>query len=63
MKKYEYKVVVVDFSAWKGGAKQDYLPLINEMGAEGWRFVQFAPATAKLPGKKGIELVFERELP
>ena len=63
MERYEYQAVSLEISAWTGRAKMDYLKVLNEYGAEGWRFVQFAPTIAK-PRKagKGIELVFERKI-
>ena len=60
MKKFEYKVVNIGFSIWTGKADQDYLQILNEMGEDGWRFVNFAPAHAKPKGVKGIDLIFER---
>ncbi len=63
MERFEYQVVSLEYSMWTGRAKTDYLKVLNEYGAEGWRFVQFAPAFAKPRGAgKGFELVFERKI-
>ena len=62
MEKYEYKSVSIGFSVWTGRAKSDYLEVLNEYGAEGWRFVDFAPNFARPKGVKGIEMIFERKI-
>jgi len=64
MKKYEYKVVAVKWSPWTGKAKADYLDIINDYGAEGWRFIDFAPTRAHSKKVSGtsIELIFEKEI-
>ena len=59
MERFEYQVVSLEYSMWTGRAKTDYLKVLNEYGAEGWRFVQFAPAFAK---PRGAGKVFERKI-
>ena len=61
MKKFEYKVVAMDFSIWTGRAKADYLQILNEYGAQGWRFTGFTPGQARPAKSKGVEMIFERE--
>ncbi|MBT8220090.1 MAG: DUF4177 domain-containing protein [Bacteroidia bacterium] len=63
MVKYEYKVVNVAISQWTSRAKSDYLKIINDYGAQGWRFLQFAPPKVRPRGVKGIDLIFERVVP
>ena len=62
MKKYEYKIYTIDYSIWTGHADEDYLEIINDLGAEGWRFIDFSPAHMKPKGAKGTDLIFEREI-
>ena len=62
MGQYEYKAIRVDYDVWKGKLKEDYLEIINEQGADGWRFIDFAPPISLPKGKKGLELIFERKL-
>ena len=63
MEKYEYKAVTVQFDTWKGRPKDDYLQIINDLGMEGWRFLEFVPQTLKPSGtKKGMDLLFERKI-
>ena len=63
MDRYEYEIASLEFSMWTGKAKDDYLKILNDYGADGWRFVQFAPAFAKPKGaKKGLEMIFERKI-
>jgi len=47
MEKFEYMAVKIEFNIWKGKVKEDYLEILNEYGAKGWRFVQIAPQTFK----------------
>ena len=61
MDKFEYKVVILEYNLWTGTASPDYLEVINEYGAEGWRFVEFTPNYARPKGSKGVELIFERK--
>ncbi|MEM6349094.1 MAG: DUF4177 domain-containing protein [Bacteroidota bacterium] len=56
------RVVSLSFNAWTGRYNEDYLKIINERGAEGWRFLCFTPGTALPKGVKGTELVFEKEI-
>lgn len=62
MRQYEYETISINYSIWSGKSSDDYLDIINERGAHGWRFVCFAPASSRPKGKgvSGIELVFER---
>jgi hypothetical protein len=62
LKKYIYETYILKFSAWSGKAEQDYLNIINEYGARGWRFVGFPPGFTRPKGMKGIELLFEKEV-
>lgn len=63
MKRYEYKVVKIDVNIWKTGRPEvDYLDVINEQGAIGWRFIEIIPGQVPKKNPKGIELLFEREI-
>ena len=63
MKKFEYKVVVLKVDrVWTGKVDGDYLQILNECGAEGWRFVEIVPAYLYPKGSKGLEILFEREI-
>lgn len=60
MTRYEYTVVSIKKSMWTGKSKADYLEIINEYGAQGWKFVMFADKYASKKPTTRIELVFER---
>jgi len=62
MKKFEYKVYNMKYSIWTGKADQDYLEVINKIGADGWRFVGFSPTHLNPKKVKGTDLIFEREI-
>ena len=62
MERFEYKAISINFSIWTGRAKSDYLEILNENGADGWRFIDFAPTFARPKGVKGIEMIFERKI-
>lgn len=63
MERYEYKVVTLGYNMWSGKAQNDYYQILNEYGAEGWRFVQFTPSQAKpSKAKFGIEMIFEKKV-
>ncbi len=62
MKKYEYKVYSITYSIWTGTAREDYLEIINNLGAKGWRFIDFSPPHLRPKGVKGTDLIFEREV-
>ena len=63
MEKFEYKVVSLGYDVWKGKAKHDYYQILNEYGADGWRFVQFTPSQAKpYKAESGMEMIFERKI-
>ena len=62
MKRYEYKIVTIEISAWTSRAKHDYLEVLNENGKEGWRFIEFSRSQLRPKGVKGVELLFEREI-
>ena len=63
MEKYEYKVVSIKNNAWSGYAEDDYLQIINEYGAQGWRFREFVSGFAKPKGApKGFEVLLERKI-
>ena len=63
MERYEYKVVSLGYNPWTDKAKHDYYQILNEYGADGWRFLTFTPTKAK-PSKaeSGVEMIFERKL-
>lgn len=61
MEKYEYKAIVIEMNAWGTKAKADYLDVLNEMGAEGWKFIQFMPVETKNL-KTQFEILFERKV-
>ncbi|NNE27761.1 MAG: DUF4177 domain-containing protein [Saprospiraceae bacterium] len=61
MDKFEYKVVSIKRSIWTGKSKHDYLEVINEYGADGWRFVCFADRGAAKKGVATTELIFEKK--
>lgn len=60
---YEYETINISYSIWTGKSKDDYLEIINERGANGWRFVGFTPLEARPKGVSGIELIFEKVVP
>ena len=45
---------------WTGKPETDYLQILNEYGAQGWRFVDFVPNELRPKGVKGKEILFER---
>lgn len=61
MKRYEYKVVSMEYSQWTGKVKADYLEVLNVNGTEGWKFYGFTPGAIRPKGAKGVEMIFERE--
>jgi len=63
MERYEYKVVSLGYNMWTEKPKHDYYEILKEYGAEGWKFIQFAPTKAK-PAKadSGMEMIFERKV-
>ncbi len=62
MKKYIYETETISFNAFMGRIKTDYLEIINERGAEGYKFICFVPREFKVKGVKGLELFFEKEI-
>jgi len=62
MEKYEYTSVNLEFSPWSGRSKTDYLEVLNEYGANGWRFIEFTPRHLTPKGVKGVDLLFERKI-
>ena len=57
--KYKYQAIRIPYNSWSGKAEADYLDIINEKGAKGWRFVGFEPLIAKAEkGIRGTELEF-----
>lgn len=60
MEEFEYKVVGFERNNWTGRAKGDYVEILNEYGALGWRFKEFVPAGAKPKGALAVEMLFER---
>ena len=60
--KYKYETIRINYSIWTGKSSDDYLEIINDRGAQGWRFVCFTPLEARPKGVDGIELVFEKPL-
>lgn len=63
METYEYKVVKLKFNIWRNKAESDYLEVLNEMGAQGWRFIDFAPKhVVPKETKNDIEMIFERRV-
>lgn len=63
MERYEYKVINLGYNVWTGKVNHDYYEVLKEMGADGWRFIQFTPGPAK-PHKadSGLEMIFERKV-
>ena len=57
---YEYETIGISYSIWTGKSSEDYLEIINERGANGWRFVCFAPLNARPKGVSDLEMIFER---
>ena len=63
MECYEYKVVKLKFSIWKQKPDGDYLEILNELGGQGWRFIDFAPRhVVPKETKHDIEMIFERKI-
>lgn len=62
MDRYEYKVINIKYNPWTSKAEEDYLEVLNEQGALGWRFIDFAPGFAQPKGARGIEMIFERKI-
>jgi len=62
MKRYIYETEILPHSLLDRFVKEDYLKVIQERGALGWRFVSFVPSNFRPKGVKGTELVFEKEV-
>ena len=59
---YEYKVVRIPISIWTGKPKEDYVDVITEYAAEGWRFVQVYHHRNGSGVTGYIEVIFEKKL-
>ena len=58
---FDYKIVRIPVSMWTGKPKEDYLSVIKEYAAEGWRFIQvFNPSRYGGSGSYYIEVIFEK---
>jgi len=58
---FDYKIIRIPISIWTGKAKEDYLDVIKEYAAEGWRFIQvYTPPRAGSGLSYYIEVIFEK---
>lgn len=57
---YDYKIIRIPISLWTGQPKEDYLSVIKEYAAEGWRFIQvYNPPAHGMSNY--IEVIFEKQ--
>ena len=57
---YEYKVIRISVSMWTGKPKEDYVDVITEYAARGWRFVQVYQYRNASRGTGYVEVIFEK---
>ena len=58
---FDYKIIRIPISMWTAKPKEDYLDVIKEYAAEGWRFIQvFTPPCAGTGMSYYIEVIFEK---
>lgn len=59
---FEYKVIRIPVSMWTGKPNEDYVSVIQEYAAEGWRFVQVFNPFQGNATKKYFEIIFEKPI-
>jgi len=60
---FDYKIIRIPISMWTAKPKEDYLNVIKEYAAEGWRFIQvFTPPGAGMGMSYYIEVIFEKPI-
>lgn len=58
---FDYKIIRIPVSMWTGKPKEDYLSVIKEYAAEGWRFIQVFNPSRNSAGNYYIEVIFEKK--